>query len=211
MVSLRRNDAHGAEVFISLLSLIKLTVMEVKWEKLYSDLLVAINRCWSQEPAEADAAACSYRASLAYWHKLKVEFLQRQIYIDSEEIEFFRNVKPQFTSHIEYFLMLNQALLFVPEDKVEQTAYWQQESQRLEKFVEKNEAFIKYYQGRFHYQDRRLFLQRNNNKETPLSNERLYEDAELRCSHDHIVRSLLANELYHDYVQTKLNKLLQTI
>jgi hypothetical protein len=182
--------------------------MELKWEHLHSEMLMALNRCKAMEGTEAGGAACCYNASLAYWQKVRLEFLTRVMYVDTEEIEFFRNVKPLFTAQVEFYMLVNQALLFLPESKTELPAFWQQEAKRMERFTEKHHEFVGYYKSGAADRDSHLFLRRNNQMEAP-STESFYQDHDLRSSRDHLVRGLRAHQMYQEYVQAKLAELRQ--
>lgn len=180
--------------------------MKLHWEKLYSEMLVELNRCKSQGIPESVIAEACFRLSLNYWLEVKVRFIKRIMQVDSEEIEFFREVKPQFTAHIEYFLLLNQGLLFVPEKLGDKIKYWEEEALRLERFYQRHKEFIRYYQSNEKGQDVYYFLQRNN-KNLYTGQEKIYNDSDCRSSHDCRVRSFLANRMYNEYVNTRLREL----
>lgn len=78
--------------------------MNPKYEPLYHDMLSDIARCWQLESPDTEIAEHSYRIALNYWRRLKEHFVQRLMYVDEEEMEFFKAVKPQFAAHIEYSL-----------------------------------------------------------------------------------------------------------
>lgn len=159
-----------------------------------------------QDLSETEIAECCYRISVNYWHKVKECFQQRVMVPDEEEIGFFKNVKPLFTAHIEYNLVLFQGLLFMPPEENETFRYWQKESNRYQRFFDRNADFIRYYESNCGDNDANYFLQRNNHIGL-LPQERIYEDMDCRSSHDHLVRRLLANRMYRQYVQERLSQL----
>ena len=180
--------------------------MKPHWEQLYSQLLIELNRCKAMDLPEMEIAESCFRASFKYWEELKTKFMNRTMQIDEEEKEFFREVKPQFTCHIEYYLILNQGLLFIPVKPDEQKVYWEEEAKRYKRFCDLNENFIRYYEGKRQDLDRSYFLERNNNQGF-LPQERIYQDIDCRSSHDNLVRSYLANKMYNDYVKGRLEEL----
>lgn len=180
--------------------------MHPKWEPLYDQLLAELAQCRDGDKPEADQAECGYRIAVEYWLLAKQKFMARVMQVDDEEIEFFREIKPRFTAYIEYYLILNQAVLFVPEEQLNETSYWQEEQTRYKRFYERNKDFIAYYESGSIDKNYHYFLERNNYTDAP-SHERIYEDGDCRSSHDHLVRGLLANQLYSAYVQERLNHL----
>ena len=165
--------------------------MEQLWEYFYSLMLLDISRCKGTAVTETEHSECCYRVAINYWEKVK---------------DIWSEVKPQFTSHIEYYLILNQGLLFIPDDPFEATNYWKDEEQRLQRFCNRNEDFIRYLESKSHHNDGDYFLQRNN-RHALLPQERIYADADCRSSHDWLIRSWLANKMYNDFVKKRLKVL----
>lgn len=177
--------------------------MKSLFEHLYHELLASLERSWQLELREEKRVECCYRIAMDYWYKVREVFLDRDSYDEDAEIEFFREIKPLFTSHVEYYLILNQCLLFIPGELEGVVGYWEAESKRYKRFCDKHTDFIRYYEGYSSVDDKTFFLRRNSLQETP-PQERLYEDEDCRSSHDHLVRGLLANSMYHEYVNKKL-------
>ncbi len=63
------------------------------------------------------------------------------------EIEFFKVLKPSFTSEIEYYSLLYNSALFKPDFSNDIISFWKRESSRLERFISKNKAFYDYYKN----------------------------------------------------------------
>ncbi len=184
--------------------------MHPKWEILYTEMLADIERCKKMELPETERTESCYRVSVNYWFREKELFMSRVIYDDMEEITFFKTVKPQFTCYIEYYLVLNQGLLFIPGTSEERLLYWQEEAKRHQRFCDRHADFIRYYESSKTDQDANYFLQRNN-RNVAMPQERIYEDADCRSSHDHLVRGLFANRMYHEYVLEKIRQLQDTV
>jgi len=128
---------------------------------------------------------------------------------DLPEIEIAENCFRVTCTYWEKFLILNQALLFIPESIIEKITYWEQEAQRYKRFCDRNKDFIKYFEGRRQDLDSSYFLERNN-RQSSLPQERIYDDYDCRSSHDSIVRSFFANQRYNGYVKGKLDELSKT-
>jgi RteC protein len=180
--------------------------MKPEYELLYKDMLKDIERCSGIDLPETEIAECCYQIAINYWQKLKEGFQKKSIYADADEIEFFKMVKPEFTSYIEYNLILNQGLLFIPAEREQALNYWKEEVKRHQRFLERNRVFVEYYESGSIEQDAECFLQRNN-RLTAMPQERIYEDNDCRSSHDHLVRGLLANRMYKEYVDKRIKQL----
>lgn len=180
--------------------------MKQSWDYTYSLLLTDINRCKAMFLSEAATTESCFQIACKYWEKIKGQWLKNSTHTDKEEIIFFREIKPRFTSHIEYFMLLNLGLLLVPEKPVDRISYWREEARRYKLFYDRNEQFIKYYNSKYKYQDRKYFLQRNSQAEW-LPQEGIYKDYNCRTTHDYLVRSYLANRMYNDYVNEMLTVL----
>lgn len=177
--------------------------MKQNWEKLYADMLSDLNRCQALQLPEAEIAECCCRIAMNYWLKVKEMFKDSVNYDEEEEINFFKYVKPRFTSHIEYNLVISQAILFLPTETEALVTYWEEETKKYQRFFDKHQEFINYYDSNNTENDSRYFLPRNNRQETPVQ-ERIYQDEECRSSHDCIVRGLLANSMYYEFASSKL-------
>lgn len=180
--------------------------MKAVLEQLHYELLADLKRTWQLELPEAERVESCYHIASEYWMKVKEVFKNRVEYNEDEEICFFRQLKPLFTSHTEYYLILNQALLFLPDELEGVVSYWEGELKRYERYCERHADFIKYYESYSSEDDMLFFTIRNNRQEVP-PQERLYDDEDCRSTHDHIIRGLMANSMYNDYVVKKLETL----
>ena len=175
-----------------------------KYELLYQDMLTDISHQMQLKLPETKLAESCFWIGVNYWEKLKV--VTHGFRDEATEINFFRNIKPQFTGYIEYFTILSEALLFVPEEKVEFIFYWEEQGRRYKRFYNKHEKFIRYYENGNHYMDDIYFLRSSAGarlEQTPKAT--IYDmDIKFRTSHDHLLRSYLANKLFYDYVRKKL-------
>src|SRR5258706_10983810 len=118
--------------------------MKQEYQLLHQEMLKDIQRCLQLDlPESENVEACFWIAS-DYWDKLK-ERIKNGIFNDEgDEIDFFRNVKPQFTSWMEYFMILSEGLLFVPEERLCAITYWEEEMKRFKRYCDKNHEFVSY-------------------------------------------------------------------
>lgn len=127
------------------------------------------------------------------WYYLKVVEISAQYRFPTieEEIHFYRNVRPMFTSELNYYRMLYHAQLFMyaEKDPVRIQEFWSRESLRLEKFIQENLPFYQYFQSGRTDQDKTYFT--------------LHHQPD-KCvdttKFDPLVSQLLSLQRYHAYV-----------
>ena len=74
--------------------------MRQDYQLLHSQMLRDIERCMQLELPEKERAESCFWIANNHWDKLKELIKGKAFKDESEEIEFFRNVKPQFTFYI---------------------------------------------------------------------------------------------------------------
>jgi hypothetical protein len=161
---------------------------------------------------ETERVESSFWIASNYWDKLKAMMKGRDKKViefkdDNEEIDFFRNVKPRFTCHIEYYAILSEALQFVPKDQKAVTHFWKEEYKRFGRFCSKNETFVSYYESGEQYGNSIYFLRENKQPGTFVTTVPYDADENLCSSHDRVLRSYLAHKMYNDYVRGRIKSL----
>jgi len=179
--------------------------MKTEYKLLHLEMLQDMDRCLQLELPERERAESCFWIASNYWEKLKELMQGRTFKDDNEEIDFFRNVKPEFTSWMEYFVILSEALLFVPVEKLTAIAYWEEESVRFKRFCNKNNQFISYYESNDRHMDSNYFLRKGAEDLKYVVNSPVYDvDTTFCTSHDPLVRAYLAQKKFHDYVLKKI-------
>lgn len=200
--------------------------MDPIYETLYQEMLKDIERCMGLSHPEKENAESCFWIARNYWEKLKEEVKKRVFKNASEEIRFFREVKPQFTFHIEYFVILTEALQFEPSvlqapadirnqmshDSWETanqkiiTEYWEQEEKRFKRFCQKHGEFIEYYESGEHCKDSLYFLRENDTRKDAILMSLYDTDKDLSTYYSQLLRSYLANKRYWNYVNEKIGR-----
>ena len=178
--------------------------MKQEFRNLHNDMLKDLEKAMKLELPERGKVESCFWIAHNYWNKLK-EFLNRRSFKDDhDEIEFFRNVKPRFTSYIEYMVLLSQALTCIPTEKDAEISYWKEEVERFKRFQQRNLEFVIYYECKRRHYDSIYFL-RKNNKATAIIPAPVYDaDPEFCTSHDCMIRAFLAYRMYSKYARKKL-------
>ncbi|HEV8283588.1 MAG TPA: RteC domain-containing protein [Chitinophagaceae bacterium] len=83
-------------------------------------------------------------------------------------------------------------------------SFWKKETGRLKKFYDDNISFIIYYNCKSHYDDSKFFLRKNNSIQSMRSIHAHDSDPEYFTSHDHLISSYLAHNMYAKYARKKL-------
>lgn len=179
-----------------------LLTYDQKYELLHQDMLKEMNFQMQQGLPEGKMVESCFWIGIDYWEKLKK--MTGGFRNEIAEINFFRNIKPQFTSYIEYFAILCEALLFTPLEKAEFISYWEEEIKRCTRFYNRHHNFIMYYEGGNHYMDNIYFLRKDIGSEY-VPKAAVYDlDSKFRTTHDPLLRSYLAHKRFEEYVSKKL-------
>ncbi|MBS1633989.1 MAG: RteC domain-containing protein [Bacteroidetes bacterium] len=177
--------------------------MRVQPEQLYAEMMKAIAEKHTQ-PNKTDIVESCFWIASKYWEMLKKNIDKSFFEYEGKEINFFRNIKPKFTSQIQFYTMLAEVMLFVPEDIELKTIYWREEMKRYRRFCEKHKEFVDYYENKSVYLDSIYFV-RVAPDWVPAQQPASYDaDKHFCSSHDHLVRGLLANKMYYEYVREEL-------
>ncbi|HMU44471.1 MAG TPA: RteC domain-containing protein [Ignavibacteriaceae bacterium] len=177
--------------------------MQSGLEQLYDEMLTAISDKQKQ-PNKTDLVESCFWIASKYWGMVKKSI--DDIFFTSQvnEINFFRNLKPKFTSQIQYYSMIAEVSLFVPENAEIQMEFWRDELKRYRRFCDRNKDFVQYYESKAVYLDSIYFVRVGLDWVPPVQPVTYDADKKFCSSHDHLVRGLLAHQMYHAFVQEKL-------
>ncbi len=186
--------------------------MKEKFSQLYEEMMSDVKRLLKKELPELERAESCYRITLKYWEEVKKDCTKIKFADQSEEIEFFREIKPRFTCQIEYYIFLYEALLMEPKNSTVNSIqdiirFWEDEPKRYKRFYDKNEEFIQYYESGKRHFDSQYFIRTNKNPGIT-STVRMYDmDSGLYSLYGQLLTTWLANKMYHEYVQAKIEEL----
>jgi len=137
--------------------------------------------------------------------KLRVFFFQYKFRHISEEIEFFREIKPQFASSLIYYneiyaIESNKPLGTYKEIR----KYYNSRLAKLNHFFNDNLEFYRYYRTGNRSLDANYFVRGQYDIKTALDSWYFHTDKEFSTSHDYKVAQILANDLLKKYLEAKL-------
>ncbi|PPZ93008.1 tetracycline regulation of excision, RteC [Cloacibacterium normanense] len=122
-----------------------------------------------------------------------------------EEIKFFKEIKPKFTSKLIY----NNNILRIETNKPIGSNqivinYYQKEQKKIKYFFEDNLEFYKYYRTNSNYLDEKYFTRNNHDFKLNLETCYVSIDKTFSTSHDLKLAKLIANDLLSIYLENKI-------
>lgn len=126
-------------------------------EKLYADLQTRLRETGDHEfclhKIEQYFDICN-RAVLALNEKVKNKGFKN----DKQEILFFRSVKPRFVYLQQYYVLLYNHVMFMPDEPGEQLKYLERNLHKLDRYLEEHQWFYSYFQSGESHLDTKYFL-----------------------------------------------------
>ncbi len=160
----------------------------------------------SNEPLEYSEQAVAI--TITFLEKLKTFFMKYKFQSKFDEIDFFREIKPQFASRLIFYndvynIELNKPL-GVTKD---QRKYYSAELGKLKDFFNDNCEFYKYYRTGNRYLDTKYFIRGKHDIRLTLDSSYFQADHRFSTSHDYKVAQILANDRIKGYLEEQLNAL----
>jgi len=123
----------------------------------------------------------------------------------SEEIQFFKEVKPLFTSKLIYFNLVYRIEMKKPNggNKILKK-YYNNELLKLKAFFDNELEFYQYYRSGSTYLDYKYFLRGEFDIKLALDSYYFESDMSFATSHDFKVATILANDLIELYLENQL-------
>lgn len=124
---------------------------------------------------------------------------------DTEEIHFFKDIKPQFTSKLIYYNMVYKIEMKRPNggNRILKK-YYNNELQKLKAYFDNELDFYKYYRSGSSYLDYKYFLRGKYDIKLALDSYYFETDTTFSTSHDFKVARILANDLIQLYLEDQL-------
>jgi hypothetical protein len=186
--------------------------MKLAYQGLYDDMLDHIGRIEGSDLSETEKIETCFRICTDCWNELKTLVKAQRFADQAAEILFFKFIKPRFTGHIEFYIQCYQSMLFKPSgrDPTILLGFWEHEIQKIDQFYTDHADFCVYYLSSATDRDAHYFAKIG----SPGGNGwagRIYDvDSELTSSYDHLAATLVACQLYHEYVGRAIAQILHT-
>ncbi|WP_395042892.1 RteC domain-containing protein [Flavobacterium sp.] len=137
--------------------------------------------------------------------KLKTLFLKEKLKSQEQEIDFFKNIKPKFTSKLIYYNIVYKIETKIPHggERVVKK-YLNNELVKLKRYFDNNLDFYKYYRTGNNYLDFKYFVRSNFDIKLTIDSFFFEVDHNFSTSHDFKVAKILAHDLVQVYLEDRL-------
>lgn len=173
-----------------------------------SELQQCLNKIHSETDKPLEYAEQGIKASITVLEKLKTKFILHQFQNKADEIEFFRNCKPQLAAKLIYY---NEIYTIVSNKPIGSKKairnYYKTELDKLEIFFNENLEFYRYYRTGNQALDNKYFLRGKYDVRLTLDSFYFQADQRFSTSHDYKVAKILANDAVKVFLESEIQKL----
>jgi hypothetical protein len=136
---------------------------------------------------------------------VKKMILKTNFKSSGEEIQFFKDIKPQFTSKLIYYNQIYKIERKKPSggNRILKK-YYNSELSKLKAFFDKELDFYQYFRSGNTYLDYKYFIRGEFDIKLALDSYYFETDASFATSHDFKVATILANDLIQLYIENQL-------
>lgn len=181
--------------------------------KTYSQtLLTVLNRQLESVHAENDEpikySEEAIKILVSTLEELKTFFVKYEFLNKIEEIEFFKQIKPQFVYRLIYYNEVYNIETNAPYggEKVLRKFY-NSELEKLKMYFDENLDFYKYYRTGNTILDKKYFIRGKHDIRLTLDSFYFQADHRFTTSHDFKVAQIMANDLIQVYLESEIHKL----
>ena len=137
--------------------------------------------------------------------KLKIIFEKEKVKSQEIEIDFFKNIKPRFTSKLIYYNAVFKIETKKPHggERILKK-YLNNELDKLKRYFDNNLDFYKYYRTGSNYLDHKYFTRGKFDIKLTLDSFYFEVDHTFSTSHDYKVAKIMAHDLIQVYLEDKL-------
>ena len=182
--------------------------MSPKFKQLLFELTEQLNFISLEIDDPITKSEKSLEITLIVISNLKKQFLKdKKISVDSE-IDFFKNIKPKFTSLSIYHNAIFKIETKMPHggDRITKK-YLNKELKKLKRYFDNNLDFYNYHRTGSSFLDFKYFVRGSQDVKLRLDSFFFEVDHSFSTSHDFKVAKILAHDLVQVYIETKLLKM----
>lgn len=179
--------------------------MKTKINKLLSDLYEQLNFIDIEIDDPILRSESAINIIITSIEKLKVIFEKEKPKSQEQEIDFFKNIKPKFTSKLIYYNAIFKIETKKPHggERILKK-YLNHELDKLKKYFDNNLDFYKYYRTGSNYLDHKYFTRGRFDIKLALDSFYFEVDHSFSTSHDFKVAKIMAHDLIQVYLEDKL-------
>ena len=182
--------------------------MKALSQKLLIELQQSLQQIHTDKAEPLEFAELGIKASVCALEKLKTRFIKHTFLNRSDEIDFFRNCKPQLASKLIYYNEIYTITSNRPIDsKKVLRNYYRAELNKLELFFNENLEFYRYYRTGNRSLDGKYFLRGKHDLKLTLDSFYFQADQRFCTSHDYKVAKIIANDAIRVFLESEIIKL----
>lgn len=179
--------------------------MLVLAHKLLSGLEEQLNSLELEHDIILKRSDLSFHACKKIIEALKVLTLKHKFKNEEEEIKFFKEVKPQFTSRLVYHLMVYNIETRKPNGGKEiLKKYFTKELEKLKHYFDYNIDFYKYHRSGATYLDNKYFLRDKYDITLTLDGHIFENDPRFSTTHDYKIAKILAHDRLQVFIENEM-------
>jgi len=175
-----------------------------KYMELHSAFLAKIDECMNTSLPELEKIQNCFWASVKFAELLKEQALANGFEDEAAEIEFFREIKPEFLSYLEFFVMAFEALSYGSSGAQDLSTFWNGEMERFGRFYNKNQTFISYYHSGRRDLDKEYFLRTSVAYHGGFHANMYNEGPAFHSAKDWVIAAYFANKMFFGFAKDKL-------
>lgn len=179
--------------------------MRTKFKTMLSDLDEQLNFLDLENDDKITKCEKALEITIRSVEKLKKSFIKEYSKSQEQEIDFFKKIKPQFTSKLIYFNTIYKLETKLPQggDKIVKQ-YLNKELKKLKQYFYNNLDFYNYHRTGSCYLDFKYFVRGTIDIKQRLDNFYFEVDTVFSTSHDFKVAEILAHDLVQVYLKNRL-------
>lgn len=160
--------------------------------------------------AHSDSCECAKASLKVVLAKIKVlkDFVKNECFVSKQdEILFFKELKPQFSSKLIYFSEIYRIEITKPiESQKNLIKHFKLEQKRIEKFYALHADFYKYYRTGCKHLDKVYFTRSKFNLKVLMDCNFFQNDPDFTTSHDFLLSKIIASEELQRYLKQQIEK-----
>ena len=154
----------------------------------------------------------SSRIILSSISRLK-KFVSGYDFVDAaDEINFFKNIKPKFSSKLIFYQKAYEILLYLPIAPASDIKnYYLKELQKIGTYYNDNKELLRYYRSNSTLYDEIYFLRKKPDSWLLLSLDDYETDLDFTTFYDHKISKIIAFDSLAEFINASINKIDQKI
>jgi hypothetical protein len=140
--------------------------------------------------------------------EIRTYFLSIKNISKEDEIDFFKEIKPEILGFLLYFNKIHNVELKCPNGSNDTLGeYYQKELDSLTFFFERNLDFYQYYRSKSTHMDEHFFMRNKRCHQLGLDSIHYIIDFEFSTGYDYKVAKIICNEMLRIYLNKKMHTL----